>query len=49
MTELIELISRKITRIINVTDGGNHFVSKYAFWILANLSNTKSIFMELIN
>ncbi len=34
LQELKELIPRKFTRIINVTDGGNHFISKYAFWNL---------------
>ena len=36
--ELKTLIDYDIVRIINVTDGGNHFVSRFAFWYL-NLFN----------
>jgi hypothetical protein len=39
--ELKELIPRKFTRIINITDGGNHFISKYAFWNLGEFACTK--------
>ena len=46
--ELKNLVPRKITRIINVTDGGNHFVSRYAFWHLAEFANNKGILLLLI-
>jgi hypothetical protein len=34
LQELKKLISRKFTRIIDVTDDENHFISKYTFWNL---------------
>ena len=38
MEQLDLLVDYEITRIINITDGGNHFVSRFAFWYL-NLFN----------
>jgi hypothetical protein len=43
---LTNLVPRIITRIINVTDGGNHFVSKYAFWHLAEFANKKGNYLN---
>jgi hypothetical protein len=32
VTHLLEELELDIDKIINITDGGKHFVSRYAFW-----------------
>lgn len=43
MEQLDLLVDYKISRIINVTDGGNHFVSRFAFWYLNLFNQTYGI------
>ena len=39
------LVPYTIERWINVTDGGNHFISRFAYWNLDAISNEFGLFL----
>ena len=43
LEEIQKEVNFKISVIYNITDGGNHFVSRYAYWSIGQFSKHYSI------